>query len=59
MNERLVFQETVVLHQCGSDTLKFGIKRVDGGQISTVKTEMSLLFVGIVYNQLFQKKILC
>ena len=35
-DERLVSQETVLLHGCRSKTLNFGIKEVSKGQISTV-----------------------
>ena len=34
---RLVSKETVVLCQWGSETIQFGVKQVDEGQISTMK----------------------
>ena len=36
-DEWSVSKETVVLRRWGSETLKFGIKQVDKGQISTAK----------------------
>ena len=33
----IVLKETVVPRPCGSEALKFGVKQVDEGQISTVK----------------------
>ena len=36
LNGRLVSKETMIPRRCGSETLKFAIKQVNEGQISTV-----------------------
>ena len=41
---RKTFKETTLLHGGRSETLTFGIKRVDWGQIATVKEMMKLMF---------------